>query len=130
MRYENPLYLAEEVAAQGGVDTGLLGDPLCFGQQRAGEAEHRRVDPPGRGAPGAGFGRPAGRDDDREKRFSDAGKAVSRTRGEPKRREGRMTIQSVVGDGDAAEVAARVRELLAPLVARVLPASADPARTG
>ena len=59
-------------------------------------------------APGAGFGRPAGRDDDREKRFSDAGKAVSRTRGEPKRREGRMTIQSVVGDGDAAE---RMRSL-------------------
>jgi translation initiation factor IF-2 len=49
-----------------------------------------------------------GRDDDREKRFSDAGKAVSRTRGEPKRREGRMTIQSVVGDGDAAE---RMRSL-------------------
>jgi translation initiation factor IF-2 len=59
-------------------------------------------------APGAGFGRPVGRDDDREKRFSDAGKAVSRTRGEPKRREGRMTIQSVVGDGDAAE---RMRSL-------------------
>lgn len=59
-------------------------------------------------APGAGFGRPVGRDDDRDKRFSDAGKAVSRTRGEPKRREGRMTIQSVVGDGDAAE---RMRSL-------------------
>ncbi|UQV17215.1 translation initiation factor IF-2 [Brevundimonas albigilva] len=57
---------------------------------------------------GAGFGRPVGRDDDRDKRFSDAGKAVSRTRGEPKRREGRMTIQSVVGDGDAAE---RMRSL-------------------
>ncbi len=59
-------------------------------------------------APGAGFGRPVARDDDRDKRFSDAGKAVSRTRGEPKRREGRMTIQSVVGDGDAAE---RMRSL-------------------
>ena len=53
-------------------------------------------------------GRPVARDDDRDKRFSDAGKAVSRTRGEPKRREGRMTIQSVVGDGDAAE---RMRSL-------------------
>ena len=61
-----------------------------------------------RGRSGAGFGRPVARDDDRDKRFSDAGKAVSRTRGEPKRREGRMTIQSVVGDGDAAE---RMRSL-------------------
>ena len=59
-------------------------------------------------APGAGFGRPVARDDDRDKRFSDAGKAVSRTRGEPKRREGRLTIQSVAGDGDAAE---RMRSL-------------------
>lgn len=61
-------------------------------------------------APGAGFGRPVGRDDDRDKRFSDSGpgKAVSRTRGEPKRREGRLTIQSVVGDGDTAE---RMRSL-------------------
>lgn len=59
-------------------------------------------------APGAGFGRPVGRDDDRDKRFSDAGKAVSRTRGEPKRREGRLTIQSVAGDGDTAE---RMRSL-------------------
>ncbi|KAK0341291.1 hypothetical protein LTR94_026969, partial [Friedmanniomyces endolithicus] len=61
-------------------------------------------------APGTGFGRPVGRDDDRDKRFAESGpgKAVSRTRGEPKRREGRMTIQSVVGDGDAAE---RMRSL-------------------
>src|SRR5690606_5613413 len=61
----------------------------------------------------AGFGRPAGagRDDDRDKRFSDSGpgKAVSRTRGEPKRREGRLTIQAVAGgDEDAAE---RMRSL-------------------
>ena len=59
-------------------------------------------------APGAGFGRPAKPEDDRDKRFSDAGKAVSRTRGEPKRREGRLTIQSVAGDGDTAE---RMRSL-------------------
>ncbi|RZI98596.1 MAG: translation initiation factor IF-2 [Brevundimonas sp.] len=61
----------------------------------------------------AGFGRPAGSkaEDDRDKRFSDAGpgKAVSRTRGEPKRREGRLTIQAVAGgDEDAAE---RMRSL-------------------
>ncbi|GAA0870314.1 translation initiation factor IF-2 [Brevundimonas basaltis] len=61
----------------------------------------------------AGFGRPAGagREDDRDKRFSDAGpgKAVSRTRGEPKRREGRLTIQALAGgDEDAAE---RMRSL-------------------
>ncbi|WP_312785274.1 translation initiation factor IF-2 [Brevundimonas sp.] len=59
-------------------------------------------------APGAGFGRPVRPEDDRDKRFSDAGKAVSRTRGEPKRREGRLTIQSVAGDGDTAE---RMRSL-------------------
>ena len=59
-------------------------------------------------APGIGFGRPIRPEDDRDKRFSDAGKAVSRTRGEPKRREGRLTIQSVAGDGDTAE---RMRSL-------------------
>jgi len=60
----------------------------------------------------AGFGRPSGtgREDDRDKRFSDAGpsKAVSRTRGEPKRREGRLTISALAGDGDTAE---RMRSL-------------------
>ncbi|WP_447911134.1 translation initiation factor IF-2 [Brevundimonas bullata] len=59
-------------------------------------------------APTTGFGRPIRPEDDRDKRFSDAGKAVSRTRGEPKRREGRLTIQSVAGDGDTAE---RMRSL-------------------
>jgi len=59
-------------------------------------------------APGTGFSRPGRPEDDRDKRFSDAGKAVSRTRGEPKRREGRLTIQSVAGDGDTAE---RMRSL-------------------
>ena len=59
-------------------------------------------------APGTGFARPGKPEDDRDKRFSDAGKAVSRTRGEPKRREGRLTIQSVAGDGDTAE---RMRSL-------------------
>ncbi len=51
------------------------------------------------------------RDDDRgDKRFSDAGpgKAVSRSRGEPRRREGRLTIQALAGDGDTAE---RMRSL-------------------
>jgi translation initiation factor IF-2 len=33
---------------------------------------------------------------------SSAGKAVSRTRGEPKRREGRLTIQAVAGDDEGA----------------------------
>ncbi|MFC0633903.1 translation initiation factor IF-2 [Brevundimonas balnearis] len=61
----------------------------------------------------AGFGRPGGSraEEDRDRRFSDAGpgKAVSRTRGEPKRREGRLTIQAVAGgDEDAAE---RMRSL-------------------
>ena len=58
---------------------------------------------------GMGFGRPAKPEDDRDKRFNDAGKAVSRTRGEPKRREGRLTIQALAGgDEDAAE---RMRSL-------------------
>lgn len=58
----------------------------------------------------AGFGGRATRDDDRDKRFGDAGpgKAVSRTRGEPKRREGRLTISALAGDGDTAE---RMRSL-------------------
>ena len=61
-------------------------------------------------APGTAFGRPGKPgEEDRDKRFSDAGKAVSRTRGEPKRREGRLTIQAVAGgDEDAAE---RMRSL-------------------
>jgi len=83
--------------------------------------------PAGRGAPAAapstpevsrpartagGFaGRGARPEEDRDRRFSDAGpgKAISRTRGEPKRREGRLTIQALAGgDEDAAE---RIRSL-------------------
>ncbi|KDP94812.1 translation initiation factor IF-2, partial [Brevundimonas sp. EAKA] len=93
---------APGAARPGGSRTGPGGRPTPNAPPAQGEGAR-----PSR-APGAGFGRPVGRDDDREKRFSDAGKAVSRTRGEPKRREGRMTIQSVVGDGDAAE---RMRSL-------------------
>jgi len=52
----------------------------------------------------------AGEDDDARgaRRGAAAGKAVSRTKGEPKRREGRLTIQAVAGDGDTAE---RMRSL-------------------
>jgi translation initiation factor IF-2 len=64
---------------------------------------------PTRGAPMA---RPTDRrgDDDRDRKAGAAapGKAVSRTKGEPKRREGRLTIQAVAGDGDTAE---RMRSL-------------------
>ncbi|HEY3813498.1 MAG TPA: translation initiation factor IF-2 [Caulobacteraceae bacterium] len=62
---------------------------------------------PTRGAPHA---RPGGRrdDDDRSNKGGNDGKAVSRTKGEPKRREGRLTIQAVAGDEDAAE---RMRSL-------------------
>jgi translation initiation factor IF-2 len=65
---------------------------------------------PTRGAPHArpGDRRPADDDDRGGKRAGDAGKAVSRTKGEPKRREGRLTIQAVAGDEDAAE---RMRSL-------------------
>ncbi len=63
--------------------------------------------------PRAGERRPmggAGDDDDGRgaRRGAAAGKAVSRTKGEPKRREGRLTIQAVAGDGDTAE---RMRSL-------------------
>ena len=63
--------------------------------------------------PRAGERRPLGAtdDDDRGGRRgagAAAVKAVSRTKGEPKRREGRLTIQAVAGDGDTAE---RMRSL-------------------
>lgn len=53
-----------------------------------------------------------GDDDDRGRRGGKAGaptKAVSQTRGEPKRREGRLTLQAVVGDDEGA--ADRMRSL-------------------
>ncbi len=53
--------------------------------------------------------RPDEEDDNRAKRAGAApSKAVSRTKGEPKRREGRLTIQAVAGDEDTAE---RMRSL-------------------
>jgi translation initiation factor IF-2 len=94
---------APGAARPGGARTGPGGRPAP--NQPPAQAEVAR---PSR-APGIGFGRPVKPEDDRDKRFSDAGKAVSRTRGEPKRREGRLTIQSVAGgDEDAAE---RMRSL-------------------
>ncbi|HXV01648.1 MAG TPA: translation initiation factor IF-2 [Caulobacteraceae bacterium] len=41
-------------------------------------------------------------DDEDSRKKAGAGKAVSRTRGEPKRREGRLTIQAVAGDDEGA----------------------------
>ena len=71
--------------------------------------------------------RPSGQpEDDRDKRFSDAGKAVSRTRGEPKRREGRLTIQSVAGDGDTPSGCARWPRSAGPANARRKSARAAP----
>jgi translation initiation factor IF-2 len=46
--------------------------------------------------------RPDFDDEDTRKAKAGAGKAVSRTRGEPKRREGRLTIQAVAGDDEGA----------------------------
>ncbi len=46
--------------------------------------------------------RPDFDDEDSRKAKAGAGKAVSRTRGEPKRREGRLTIQAVAGDDEGA----------------------------
>jgi translation initiation factor IF-2 len=56
--------------------------------------------------------RPSDEDDRRRgpggPKTADAGKALSRTKGEPSRRQGRLTIQAVAGDGDTAE---RMRSL-------------------
>ncbi|WGM46346.1 Translation initiation factor IF-2 [Brevundimonas sp. NIBR10] len=93
---------APGAARPGGARTGPGGRPTPNTPPVASE-----VSRPSRTA-GGGFARPLKPEDDRDKRFSDAGKAVSRTRGEPKRREGRLTIQSVAGDGDTAE---RMRSL-------------------
>jgi translation initiation factor IF-2 len=46
--------------------------------------------------------RPDFDDEDSRKAKAGGGKAVSRTRGEPKRREGRLTIQAVAGDDEGA----------------------------
>jgi translation initiation factor IF-2 len=46
--------------------------------------------------------RPDFDDEDSRKAKASVGKAVSRTRGEPKRREGRLTIQAVAGDDEGA----------------------------
>jgi translation initiation factor IF-2 len=64
-----------------------------------------------RSAPPRAGERPRPSDDDDNRRRGAAaadGKAVSRTKGEPKRREGRLTIQAVAGDEDSAE---RMRSL-------------------
>ena len=59
--------------------------------------------------PHAGARRPGGASDEDDRRRGAApGKALSRTKGAPTRREGRLTIQAVAGDGDAAE---RMRSL-------------------
>jgi len=57
--------------------------------------------------PRAGERRPLD-DDDRRRSATNDGKAVSRTKGEPSRRQGRLTIQAVAGDEDSAE---RMRSL-------------------
>jgi translation initiation factor IF-2 len=91
------------------------GGPARPGAPRAGAGaapSEPEVTRPTRGAPPlrGGERRPADDEDDRSgKRAGAAGaKAVSRTKGEPKRREGRLTIQAVAGDDDAAE---RMRSL-------------------
>nr|B0T167.1 RecName: Full=Translation initiation factor IF-2 [Caulobacter sp. K31] len=57
--------------------------------------------------PGGDVGRKPEEDDDRRKAAA-PGKAVSRAKGAPIRREGRLTIQTVAGDGDSAD---RMRSL-------------------
>jgi len=64
-----------------------------------------------RSAPRPGGGLPDRRpeDDDDRRKGAAPGKAVSRTKGEPKRREGRLTIQVLAGDDEGA--AERMRSL-------------------
>ncbi|MGR4862573.1 translation initiation factor IF-2 [Caulobacter sp. LARHSG274] len=57
--------------------------------------------------PGGEAGRRPDEEDDRRKAAA-PGKAVSRAKGAPMRREGRLTIQTVAGDGDSAD---RMRSL-------------------
>ncbi|WP_343698354.1 translation initiation factor IF-2 [Caulobacter sp.] len=58
--------------------------------------------------PGGEVGRRPDEDDDRRKTANAPNKAVSRVKGAPQRREGRLTIQAVGGDGDSAD---RMRSL-------------------
>ncbi|PVM89101.1 translation initiation factor IF-2, partial [Caulobacter endophyticus] len=58
--------------------------------------------------PGGEIGRRPDEDDDRRKTANAPNKAVSRVKGAPQRREGRLTIQAVAGDGDSAD---RMRSL-------------------
>jgi len=58
--------------------------------------------------PGGEVSRRPEDDDDRRKAANAPGKAVSRAKGAPVRREGRLTIQTVAGDGDSAD---RMRSL-------------------
>jgi translation initiation factor IF-2 len=58
--------------------------------------------------PGGEVSRRPDEDDDRRKAANAPGKAVSRAKGAPVRREGRLTIQTVAGDGDSAD---RMRSL-------------------
>ena len=58
--------------------------------------------------PHAGARRPGASDEDDRRRNAAPGKPLSRAKGAPSRREGRLTIQAVAGDGDAAE---RIRSL-------------------
>jgi translation initiation factor IF-2 len=66
------------------------------------------VSRPSRAGPRTGADRRPGEDDRRGKGGAEPGKAVSRLKGEPSRRQGRLTIQAVAGDEDAAE---RMRSL-------------------
>jgi translation initiation factor IF-2 len=58
--------------------------------------------------PGGEVSRRPDEDDDRRKAANAPNKAVSRVKGAPQRREGRLTIQAVAGDGDSAD---RMRSL-------------------
>jgi translation initiation factor IF-2 len=80
----------------------------AFGRGAPAAPSGPEVDRPSRSGPRTAFSRGAGDDRSRKAGASDDGKAVSRTKGEPKRREGRLTIQAVAGDEDAAE---RMRSL-------------------
>ncbi|MEH6665511.1 MAG: translation initiation factor IF-2, partial [Brevundimonas sp.] len=96
--------LAPRPAPGAGRSDGGRGAPAARGAPNQPPATPEVARPSRAPGAGAGFGR--AREDDRDRRDA---KPVSRGKGEPKRREGRLTIQALAGgDEDAAE---RIRSL-------------------
>jgi translation initiation factor IF-2 len=100
--------LSPRPAGGGARDGARPSGPRPAGLRPAAAPSGPEVLRPSRSGPRTGFPRGGG-DDDRNRKAGPGGdRAVSRTKGEPIRRQGRLTIQAVAGDEDAAE---RMRSL-------------------